>query len=139
MDFVDLLSGQVRDWLGRTMERLASSEQGLAYAGDADRGAGREGVPDLASRMREAWEARQNRRETVSEQGERQSPAPAADLAARLREAAQGIDRAALSERAAELQQSREAEEAERLKELERQLEREREAYTRDSGPSHSL
>ena len=75
------------------------------------------------------------------------TPESARRLAARLREAAQGIDRGALAEAAARLQEGREAEErqrvqeAERLKEQERQQEllREREArdHDRDGGLTH--
>jgi hypothetical protein len=79
--------------------------------------------------------------------GQTPEPESARSLAARLREAAQGIDRGTLAEAAARLQEGREADErqrvqeAERLKEQERQQERlrEREArdLDRDSGISH--
>ena len=149
----EVLAGQVRDWIGRAVDRLGpltqeGAAQGLAYAGAADRD-GREGGQDLAARLREAWEARQSRNasDTVAAPGQTPEPESARSLAARLREAAQGIDRGTLSEGAARLQESREAEErqrlqeAERLKEQERQQERlrEREArdHDRDSGLTH--
>ena len=113
------LAGQVRSWLERAadhvLDRLPSPEQGLAYAGGGD---ARDRPQDLATRMREAWEARQGRSEAS------ETPAPelktSQDLAARLREAAAGIDRAALADRAAALQRSREAEEQYKAREMER-------------------
>ena len=144
----EVLAGQVRDWIGRAVDRLGPPAQGLVYAGAADRD-GREGRQDLAARLREAWEARQSRpaSDTVAALGQTPEPDSARSLAARLREAAQGIDRGTLAEAAARLQGSREAEErqrvqeAERLKEQERQQERlrEREArdHDRDSGLTH--
>lgn len=135
------LAGHVRDWFEATAERaidrLGSEQSELALAGGRD---GHAPKPDLAARLREAWAARQAREAPAPER------AGPEDLAARLRAAAQGIDREALSGRAAELQQGREAEEqqraqqeAERLKEQERQIEQEREAHQRDRGPGHSL
>lgn len=139
---VQELTGQVRDWLDRAaervMDRLGSGQSELALAGGRD---GREEEPDLATRLRDAWEARQGREK---EQGvdvpEREAPQ---DLAARLREAAAGVDRDALADRAAALREGREAEERhtaqeaaqeqERVKELERQQEIERDAH-RDRG-----
>jgi len=54
--------GQVRDWLDRAaervMDRLGSGQSELALAGGRD---GREEEPDLATRLRDAWEARQGR------------------------------------------------------------------------------
>jgi len=138
------LTGQVRDWLDRAaervMDRLGSGQSELALAGGRD---GREEEPDLATRLRDAWEARQGREK---EQGvdvpERERNAPQ-DLAARLREAAAGIDPDALADRAAALREGREAEERhtaqeaaqeqERVKELERQQEIERDGL-RDRG-----
>ncbi|SDM01803.1 hypothetical protein, partial [Paracoccus chinensis] len=118
--------------------------QGLAYAGAVDRD-GREGRQDLATRLREAWEARQSRTasDTVAASGQTPEPESARSLAERLREAAQGIDRGTLAEAAARLQESREAEkrqrvqEAERLKEQERL--RERETRHRDRGMDHGM
>ncbi len=142
------LAGQVRDWLDRAaervMDRLGSGQSELALAGGRD---GREEEPDLATRLRDAWGARQGREQ---EQGvdapERDAPQASQDpqdLAARLREAAAGIDPDALADRAAALREGREAEERhqaqevareqERVKELERQQEIEREAH-RDRG-----
>jgi ATP-dependent exoDNAse (exonuclease V) alpha subunit len=144
----EVLAGQVRDWIGRAVDRLGPPTQGLAYAGAADRD-GREGRQDLAARLREAWEARQSRTasDAMAAPGQTPEPESARSLAARLREAAQGIDRGTLAEAAARLQEGREADErqrvqeAERLKEQERQQERlrEREArdLDRDSGISH--
>ena len=154
------LAGQVRDWLDRAAERVmdrleparfAGPEQSeLALAGGGD---GREQEPDLATRLREAWEARQGRekeqhvdapeREASEASQAPQSSQDPRDLAARLREAAKGIDPDALADRAAALREGREAEERhiaqeaareqERVKELERQQEIEREAH-RDRG-----
>jgi hypothetical protein len=141
---VQELTGQVRDWLDRAaervMDRLGSGQSELALAGGRD---GREEEPDLATRLRDAWEARQGREK---EQGvdvlERERDAPQ-DLAARLREAAEGVDREGLADRVAALREGREAEERhtaqeaareqERVKELERQQEIERDAH-RDRG-----
>jgi len=154
------LAGQVRDWLDRAAERVmdrleparfAGPEQSeLALAGGRD---GREQEPDLATRLREAWEARQGRekeqhvdapeREASEASQAPQSSQDPRDLAARLREAAKGIDPDALADRAAALREGREAEERhiaqeaareqERVRELERQQEIEREAH-RDRG-----
>jgi len=145
---VQELTGQVRDWLDRAaervMDRLGSGQSELALAGGRD---GREEEPNLATRLRDAWEARQGReKEQGVDAPEREvseaSQAPQ-DLAARLREAAEGVDRDALADRAAALREGREAEERhtaqeaaqeqERVKELERQQEIEREAH-RDRG-----
>ena len=142
----EVLAGQVRDWIGRAVDRLGPPAQGLVYAGAADRD-GREGRQDLAARLREAWEARQSRTVSyaVAAPGQTPEPESARSLAERLREAAQGIDRGTLAEAAARLQESREAEErlrvqeAERLKEQERERLREREArdIDRDRGLTH--
>ncbi|WP_448329820.1 MobQ family relaxase [Sulfitobacter sp. M13] len=153
---VQELTGQVRDWLDRAAERVmdrleparfaGSGQSELALAGGRD---GREEEPDrsdrsdLATRLRDAWEARQGReKEQGVDAPERDAPEPQ-DLAARLREAAAGIDPDALADRAAALREGREAEERhiaqeaareqERVKELERQQEIEREAH-RDRG-----
>jgi len=157
---VQELTGQVRDWLDRAAERVmdrleparfAGPEQSeLALAGGRD---GREEEPDLATRLRDAWEARQGRekeqgvdapeREASEASQAPQSSQDPRDLAARLREAAKGIDPDALADRAAALREGREAEERhiaqeaareqERVRELERQQEIEREAH-RDRG-----
>ena len=157
---VQELTGQVCEWLDRAAERVmdrleparfaGSGQSELAFAGVRD---GREEEPDrsdrreLATRLRDAWEARQGReKEQHVDAPEREvseaSQAPQ-DLAARLREAAAGIDPDALADRAAALREGREAEERhtaqevakeqERVKELERQQEIEREAH-RDRG-----
>ena len=127
MELARDLAGQVRDWLDRAAERvldrLGPGQSELALAG------GRDQEPDLATRLREAWEARQGRpevQETATPDRERETPQ---DLAARLREAATGIDPDTLADRAAALREGREAEErqveldAAREQELERQRE----------------
>ena len=151
---VQELTGQVCEWLDRAAERVmdrleparfaGSGQSELALAGGRD---GREEEPDLATRLRDAWEARQGREkeqgvDAPEREGSQASQAPQ-DLAARLREAAAGIDPDALADRAAALREGREAEERhqaqevareqERVKELERQQEIEREAH-RDRG-----
>jgi len=151
---VQELTGQVRDWLDRAAERVMdrleparfarSGQSEMALAGGRD---GREEEPDrsdLATRLRDAWEARQGReKEQDVDAPEREAPQ---DLAARLREAAAGVDRNALSDRAAALREGREAEERhtaqeaakeqERVKELERQQEIERDV---DRGRGHGI
>ena len=142
---VQELTGQVRDWLDRAaervMDRLGSGQSELALAGGRD---GREEEPNLATRLRDAWEARQGReKEQGVDAPERDAPQSSQDLAARLREAAAGIDPDALADRATALREGREAEERhiaqeaareqERVRELERQQEIEREAH-RDRG-----
>jgi len=136
------LTGQVREWLDRAAERvmgrLGSGQSELALAGGRD---GREQEPDLATRLRDAWEASQGREKRQEvDAPEREAPQ---DFAARIREAAEGVDREGFADRAAALREGREAEERhtaqeaakeqERVKELERQQEIEREAH-RDRG-----
>ena len=143
------LSGQVRDWLGRTMERLAPGHE-LAHAGGgqrreqrelAGRGLDHSAAQELAARLRAAHEAQQERGEP--ELGRGREPDSAKSLAERLREAARSINPAAAAERAASLQQERLAEErhrvqeAERVRELERVRERERRGHERDRGWDH--
>ena len=147
---VQELTGQVRDWLDRAaervMDRLGPGQAELALAGGRD---GRDQEPDrreLAAQMREAWDAHQGRdevQETAAPEPERETSQA---FAARLREAAAGVDRGALAARAAELREGREAEErqaeldAARERELERQqeIEKERDSIAeRDRG--HSL
>lgn len=150
------LSGQVRDWLGRTLERLAPGLE-LAPAGtgrhrdppeiatrlreilgrDAERSA-----DHLTARLRAVLEVQRDR----SEAGLGQAGEPdTRSLAERLREAARGIDRDGLAERAASLQQEREAEErqraleAERVKQQELVRERERRGHERDLGDDYGL
>ncbi|MCZ0964380.1 MobQ family relaxase [Paracoccus benzoatiresistens] len=145
------LSGQVREWLGRTVERLAPGHE-LTYAGP-DRGAvrdegqdlasarhGRRQTPervqdagsDIAARLRVAREAHQDRGEV--ELGQGRTPESAKSLAERLREAARTINPAASAERAARLQQERLAEERQRVQEAERVRERERRGHDRSWG-----
>ena len=149
MELARDLAGQVRDWLDRAadrvLDRLGPGQSELALAGGRD---GREKEPDLATRLREAWEARQGRDEVQGVDApdrERETPQ---DLAARLREAATGIDPDTLADRAAALREGREAEErqaeldAARKQELERQREIEREVDSiaeRDRGLGHGL
>ena len=142
---VQELTGQVREWLDRAaervMDRLGPGQSELALAGGRD---GRGEEPDLATRLRDAWEARQGReKEQDVDAPEREAPQASQDLAARLREAAAGIDPNDLADRAAALREGREAEERhtaqevaqeqERVKELERQQEIERDGL-RDRG-----
>jgi hypothetical protein len=139
---VQELTGQVRDWLDRAaervMDRLGSGQSELALAGGRD---GREEEPDFATRLRDAWEARQGReKEQDVDAPERETPQ---NFAARMREAAEGVDREGFADRAAALRDGREAEERhqaqevaqeqERVREMERQQEIEREAH-RDRG-----
>lgn len=149
MELARDLAGQVRDWLDRAAERvldrLGSGQAELALAGGQD---GRDQEPDLAERLRGAWEARQGRpevQEADAPDRERETPQ---DLAARLREAATGIDPDTLADRATALREGREAEErqveldAAREQELERQREIEREVDSiaeRDRGLGHGL
>ena len=139
MEVARELAVHVRDWLDRAAERVMDrlgSE--LALAGGRD---GREQEPDLAARLRDAWEAHQGReKEHGADVPEWEAPQ---DLAARLREAAAGVDREELADRAAALRENREAEERqakqdaareqERVKDLERQQEIERDGL-RDRG-----
>jgi|TARA_R100001369_G_scaffold91609_1_gene133404 hypothetical protein len=123
------LTGQVRDWLDRAaervMDRLGSGQAELALAGGRD---GREEEPDLASRLRDAWEARQGReKEQGVDAPEREAPQASQDpqdLAARLREAAEGVDREGLADRAAALREGREAEERHQAQEVSKEQER---------------
>ena len=151
------LSGQVREWLGRTMERLTPGHE-LAHA-SPDRGAvrdegqdlasarhGRRQTPDhtrdacsdLAAQLRAAWEAHQDR--PSPDRSPTREPESARSLAERLREAARSIDLDAAAERVASLQQERlakERQEAERVREQERVRERERREH--DRGWDHEL
>ena len=147
MELARDLAGHVRDWLDRAadrvLDRLGSGQGELALAGGRDR---RDQEPDLASRLKEAWEARQRDRETPDAAMPERNASD--DLAARLREAARGIDREALADRAVALREGREAEErqvaedAARKRELERQqeIEKERDSIAdRDRDRGHSL
>lgn len=120
------LAGQVRDWLDRTADRvldhLGAERPEPALAGgreDQDRE-----QSDLATRLRQAWEARQGQ-ERLQGAAEPEHEAPQ-DLAARLRAAAAGIDQQAFTGRAAELRESREVEERQQAREVELAQERER-------------
>ena len=142
------LAGHVREWLDRAaervMDRFGAGQSELALAGGHD---GREQEPDLATRLRDAWEARQGQEKGQAlDASERDAPkasqAPQ-DLAARLRAAAEGVDLGALADHAAALRDGREAEEravaqeAAREQELVRQqeIEKERESIAkRDRG-----
>ena len=132
----EVLAGQVRDWIGRAADRLDPQERGLAYAGGADRDAGQKGRQDLAARLREAWDARQESAEAAP--GQASEPDYARSLAERLREAARRMDPEALAERADRLQQEREAEERQRVQEVERLKEQEQERV-RDRGMDYGL
>ena len=104
--------------------------------------------PRPARPRREAWEAHQGRpevQEPAAPERERETPQA---FAARLREAATGIDPDTLADRAAALREGREAEErqaeldAARERELERQqeIEKERDSIAeRDRDRGHSL
>lgn len=144
------LSGQVREWLGRTVERLAPGHE-LAHAGGGQRREQRElsgrasdrsAAQDLAARLRAAREAQLERGEP--ELGEDRELGSAKSLAERLREAARTINPAAAAERAASLQQERLAEERQRVQEAERVREQERarekeQMHARNLGHDHSL
>lgn len=160
------LAGQVRDWIGdyldrageRVLDRVRPARPGLAYEGGqtlgrtgADRagdvGRERETVQeperDLATRLREAWEARQagfevqrdtgaldngsrgDRQRDDTQEPERARDAPE-DFAARLREAAAGVDRDALAGLADSLREGREAEAQHKAQEVAREREVER-------------
>ena len=130
MEVARELGGQVRDWLDRAAERvldrLGPGPSELALAGGRE---GQEEKPDLATRLREAWEARQNQPEVQGAATPERERETSQDLAARLREAAKGIDPNALAERAAALREGREAEERQQAQEIaqERELARQRE------------
>ncbi len=147
MEVARELAGHVRDWLDRAadrvLDRLGPEQSELALAGGRE---GREQEPDLATRLREAWDARKEGREQQeAEISEREAPD---DLAARLRAAAAGIDRDALSERVSALREGREADEqhiaqeqeAERQRTKELEQEQEREVHARrDRGHDFGL
>jgi hypothetical protein len=139
------LAGHVRDWLDRAadrvLDRLGPEQSELALAGGRE---GRDQEPDLATRLREAWEARKEGRERQeADASERETPD---DLAARLRAAAAGIDREAFGDRVSALREGREAEEQHTAQEQERQCtkeleqEQEREVHARrDRGHDYGL
>ena len=143
MEVARALAGHVRDWLDRAadrvLDRLGPEQSELALAGGRE---GQEREPDLATRLREAWEARKESRERQeAETSEREAPD---DLAARLRAAAAGIDREVFGDRVSALREGREAEEQHVAQEQERQrtkeLEQEREVHARrDRGHDYGL
>lgn len=124
------LAGHVRDWFEgaaeRVLDRLGSGQSERALAGDRD---GQEEKPDLATRMRAAWEARQSRSEVQGAATPERERETSQGLAARLRKAVAGIDRDTLADRAVALRESREAEERHQAQEAaqERELVRQRE------------
>ena len=145
MEVARELAGHVRDWLDRAadrvLDRLGPEQSELALAGGRE---GRDQEPDLATRLREAWDARKEGREQhEAETSEREAPD---DLASRLRAAAAGIDREAFSDRVSTLREGREADEQhvaqeqerQRTKELEQEQEREVHAR-RDRGHDYGL
>ena len=145
MEVARELAGHVRDWLDRAadrvLDRLGPEQSELALAGGRE---GREQEPDLATRLREAWDARKDGRERQeAETSEREAPD---DLAARLRAAAAGIDREALNDRVSTLREGREADErqaeldAAREREHSKELEKEQELHAiRDRGHDYGL
>jgi hypothetical protein len=149
MEVARELAVHVRDWLDRAAERvmdsLGSGQSELALAGGRD---GREEEPDFAARLKASWEEYQSRekvQEDPTPEQEREAPQ---DFAARLREAAAGIDPDALADRAAALREGREAEErqveldAARERDLVRQQKIEREADSiaeRDRGLNYGV
>jgi ATP-dependent exoDNAse (exonuclease V) alpha subunit len=145
------LAGHVQEWLERVAQRaLDRFQPELALDGGSN---DRVQAPDLAARLREAWEARQSRqevREVVAPERSREVPEQDASqsLADRLREAARGIDPDALADRAAALRDGREAEErhlaleAEKVRARELEIERVKELEERslrDSGLYYGL
>ncbi len=151
------LAGHVRNWLDRAADRVLDRLEPARFAGPGQselalaRGReGRDQEPDLATRLRaslEAYRGREKVQDAPAPERERETPQ---EMAARLREAAKGIDRDARADRAAALGEDREAEEwqaelaaaREREEELERQREIGREAERaaeRDRGPTAML
>jgi hypothetical protein len=145
MEVARELAGHVRDWLDRAadrvLDRLGPEQSELALAGGRE---SRDREPDLATRLREAWEARKEGRSRQEiETSDREAPD---DLAARLRAAAAGIDREAFGDRVSALREGREAEEQHTAQEQERQCtkeleqEQEREVHARrDRGHDYGL
>ena len=126
------LTAQVREWLGwepveHVTDRLVPAQSEIALAGGRD---DREQAPDLVQRLRDAWQAAQRREKPQTDDApEREAPQ---DLAARMRQAAAGIDQTAFADRAEALRDGREADERDIAQEVEREhelvLEMEREA-----------
>ena len=141
------LTAQVREWLGwepveRVTDRLVPAQSEIALAGGRD---DREQAPDLVQRLRDAWQAAQRREKPQTDDApEREAPQ---DFAARMRQAAAGIDRDAFAHRAEAFRDTREAEkrgiaqELEREQELVLEMERETERALRleRGGPSMSM
>ena len=105
------LAAQVREWLGwapveRVTDRLVPAQSEIALAGGRD---DREQAPDPVQRLRDAWQAHQSREKPQTDDAPVQE-APQ-DLAARLRQAATGIDQTAFTDRAEALRDGREADE----------------------------
>ena len=143
-------------------ERIGPVQDELALAGGQNGREEPEDARSLATRLREAWEARQGVQERTAEAeiaampedrdvAERDVPEDSQDLAARLRAAAASLDPAEVAEHAAELRRTREVEERQAVQEAAREREpthRERgheiEAEDhverdRDDGLSHGL
>jgi len=139
MEVARELAGHVRDWLDRAadrvLDRLGPEQSELALAGGRE---GREQEPDLATRLREAWDARKEGRERhEAETSEREAPD---DLASRLRAAATGIDREAFGDRVSALREGREADERQAELDAAREREQEREVHARrDRGHDYGL
>ena len=137
MEVARELGGQVRNWLDRAAERLLDrSGPGQAEPALAGGREGRDQKPDLATRLREAWEARQSQPEVPEAVPPERERETSQDLAARLREAAKGIDPEGLAERAAALREGREAEERHQAQEIaqEQELARQQEIELEKKG-----
>lgn len=137
------LAGQLRDWTLRAMERVAPSPARELGRAEGAQLKVRQGLtPELAAQMREAWAERQGRPKVVPA---RDAPEPEAreGLAARLREAAKGIDHGAFADRMAALRDERIAEEQQRARDIEKSKEiervRERDLRQRDRGDDYGL
>ena len=128
------LTAQVREWLGwepveRVTDRLVPAQSEVALAGGRD---DREQAPDLVQRLRDAWQAHQSRQKPQTDDAPEQPREAPQDFAARMRQAAAGIDRDAFAHRAEAYRDTREAEKRDIAQEVEREhelvLEMEREA-----------
>ena len=87
----EVLAGQVRDWIGRAVDRLGPPAQGLAYAGAADPGiAGGGAGPGGGAVARGMGSPPEPHRVEAGAPGRTPEPESARSLAERLREAAQG-------------------------------------------------
>lgn len=139
------LAGQLRDWTLRAIERVAPSPaRELGRAEGAQQKVRQVMTPELAAQMREAWAARQARLDAQPAR-EQEAPEPEArgSLAARLREAAKGIDQDAFADRMAAHRDGRIAEEQQRAQDIEKSKEiervRERDNRQRDRGDDYGL